>query len=120
MPRKSPQPDLGRAAVEFVNCLSHTGDYNSVPFRLRPWQESIVRQIFGTLREDGKRRYRKAFIALPRKQGKTEIAAAMLLYQLLGTGIRAQRIYSASGDREQAALIFHAAAEMIRNDSHLE
>src|SRR5262249_41776817 len=45
---------------------------------------------------------------------------AMLLYQLLGTGNRAQRIYSASGDREQAALIFHAAAEMIRNDPHLE
>jgi phage terminase large subunit-like protein len=120
MPRKPPKPDLGTEAVEFIDCLTHTGDYNGVKFALRPWQESMVRNLFGTLRPDGSRRYTRAFWALPRKQGKTELAAAILLYLLLGTGRRGQQLYSASGDRDQAALIFRAAAEMIRNDPELE
>jgi phage terminase large subunit-like protein len=117
---KSPSNDPGQQAVDFVNNLTHTGDFNGVPFALRPWQESIVRRLFGTMREDGKRRYRKAFLAFPRKQGKTELAAAMILFLLLGTGKRGQQLYSASGDRDQAALTYRAAAEMIRNDPELE
>ena len=124
--------DPGQQAIEFIDGkrdskgkliergLTHTGDFNGVPFDLRPWQESIVRRLFGTIRPDGKRQYRKAFLALPRKQGKTELAAAIILYLLLGTGRRGQQLYSASGDREQAALTYRAAAEMVRNDSELE
>lgn len=112
--------DPGQSAVDFLNNLTHTGDFNGVPFALRPWQESIVRTLFGTLRPDGRRQYRKAFLALPRKQGKTELAAAIILYLLLGTGRRGQQLYSASGDRDQAALTYRAAAEMIRNDPELE
>lgn len=119
-PRKILTPDPGSEAVGFINSLTHTGDYNGVPFALRPWQEAIVRRLFGTIRPDGLRQYRKAFLALPRKQGKTELAAATILYLLLGSGRKSQQLYSASGDRDQAALIFRAAAEMIRNDPELE
>ncbi len=111
--------DKGQAAVDFINCLTHTGDYNGVQFALRPWQEDFVRRLFGAIRPDGLRLYRKAFLALPRKQGKTELAAAILLYLLLGTGKRDQQLYSASGDRDQAALIHRAAASMIRNSPEL-
>jgi phage terminase large subunit-like protein len=106
-------------AVRFIGNLTHTGDFSGEPFKLRPWQEKPVRQIFGTIRPDGLRQYRRVFMALPRKQGKTELAAAMLLYLLLGQGKTGQSIYSASGDRAQAALIFRAAAQMIRNDKRL-
>jgi phage terminase large subunit-like protein len=105
-------------AVAFINKLRHTGDYAGVPFRLRPWQEDVVRRLF-TTREGGERQYRKMFLALPRKQGKTELAAAILLYLMLGTGKRQQMLYSASGDRKQAALIFHAAASMVHNSAAL-
>lgn len=103
-------------AVDFINSLLHTGDFVGAPFDLRPWQESIVRRIFD---ESGRARYRKVFIALPRKQGKTELTAAILLYLLFGTGKRGQRIFSASGDREQASLIFGAASSMIRQSRSL-
>ena len=109
----------GDRVVKFVNQLVHTGDYYGQPFRLRRWQEDILRKVVGTIRPDGQRQYRKAFIALGRKQGKTELAAALLLYLLLGTGKKSQKLYSASGDRAQAALIFHAAASMIRADPTL-
>ena len=109
----------GDRAVQFINNLTHTGDFGGEPFRLRPWQEKPTREIFGTIRPDGLRQYRRVFMALPRKQGKTELTAAYLLFLLMGTGKTSQTIYSASGDKAQASLIFRAAAQMIRNDSRL-
>ena len=110
----------GERAVRFFNNLTHTGDYSGEPFQLRPWQEQPIRKLFGTLRPDGTRQFRKTFWGLPRKQGKTELVAAGGLYLLLGQGRKEQRIYTASGDTEQAALIFRAAVDMIRNDAALE
>ena len=119
MSGKAKTPSPADRAVRFINLLTHTGDFNGEPFALRPWQINVIRSLFGTLRPDGLRQYRRAFLALPRKQGKTELAAAILLYLLLGTGRKGQQIYSASGDHKQAALIFRAAASMIRNDPKL-
>lgn len=116
---KRPAESFADRAVRFINKLTHTGDYNGEPFALREWQEKIVRKILGTLRPDGTRQYRRAFLALPRKQGKTELIAAIANCLLLATGRRGQHIYSASGDHKQAALIFRAAASMIRNDPTL-
>lgn len=104
------------AAVDFINALHHTGDFTGVPFALRPWQEKIVRAIFDP---SGKARVRKVFVALPRKQGKTELVAAIMLFLMFGTGKRSQRLYSASGDVEQAALVYGAAAEMVRQSAAL-
>ncbi len=103
-------------AVEFINSLHHTGDYWGKPFALRPWQERIVRQIFDWR---GKPKYEEVFLGIARKQGKTELAAAILLYLVFGTGRKGQRIYSAAGDHSQAALIYNAAANMIRQSQTL-
>lgn len=111
--------DQGERAVRFLNNLTHTGDFSGEPFDLRPWQADPIRRLFGTLRPDGTRRYRKTFWALPRKQGKTEVVAGGGLYLLMGQGRRNQRIYTGSGDKEQAGLIFAAACEMIGNDPEL-
>jgi phage terminase large subunit-like protein len=111
--------DLGERAVRFLNNLTHTGDYSGQPFDLREWQAEPIRRIFGTLRPDGTRQYRKCFMALPRKQGKTELVAGIGLYCLMGQGRANQRIYTASGDTEQASLIFNAACDMVRNDPDL-
>lgn len=110
--------NAGDRAVNFLNKLTHTGDYAGEPFRLRPWQEEPIRRLFGELRPDGTRAYRKTFWALPRKQGKTELVAGGGLYLLLGQGRRNQRVYTASGDVKQAALIFGAARDMIRDSPY--
>jgi phage terminase large subunit-like protein len=109
--------DPGERALQFIGRLTHTGDYSGKPFALRPWQAEPIRKLFGTLRPGTNlRQYRKTFWALPRKQGKTELVAAGSLYLLMGQGRPNQRIFTASGDTEQAALIFNAACEMIAND----
>ncbi|MBI5763649.1 MAG: terminase [Planctomycetes bacterium] len=55
----------------FEDCLTFTaGEWKGRPFVLQPWQASIVANLFGWKRPDGLRRYREAFIYVPRKCGK--------------------------------------------------
>lgn len=116
--------DAARAdrAVRFVNALTHTKDkWAGQRFALRPWQEAIVRRLFGTVRDDDptRRRYRTCYIEVPRKNGKSELAAAFALYGLIGDGLMGAEVYSAAADRDQASLVFNVAAQMVRNDGML-
>jgi phage terminase large subunit-like protein len=107
-------------ALRFINNLTHTkGEWAEQPFALRPWQEAILGPLFGTLGPDGRRRYRTCYVEIPRKNGKTELAAAVALYMLLGDGEQGAEVYSAAVDREQASLVFNVAAQMVRNDPEL-
>lgn len=108
-------------AVRLINQLTHTkGPFAGQTFSLRPWQEKrIIRPLFKT-RKDGKRQYRTCLLMLPRKNGKTELAAALAIYFLLFDGEIGAEVYSAAADKDQAALVFNVAAQMIRNDPELE
>lgn len=120
MPRKKRPTDKAELAVQFINNLTHTkGAFARQPFNLRPWQESIVRELFKTDPATGLRQYRTMLCMLPRKNGKSELAAAIALYMLLGDGEAGAEVYSAAADRDQAALVFNVAAQMVRNDPHL-
>lgn len=111
---------MSERVAQFVENLTHTeGPAAGHSFRLRPWQRDIVERIYGPRHADGRRIVRTAFITMPRKQGKTQLAAALALYHLLADGERGGQVYSAAADRGQAALIYNAAATMIRNDPEL-
>ena len=80
-------PSLADRAVAFINALKHTkGEWHGKPFILLPWQETIIRDVFGTVKENGFRQYNTAYIEIPKKQGKSELAAAVALYLLAGDG----------------------------------
>jgi phage terminase large subunit-like protein len=126
--RKAPRPHDGasgsppaaREPIAFIDSLTHTkGKFAGQPFNLRPWQRRIVKQLFRK-RPDGRRQYRTCLLMLPRKNGKTELAAAIALYGLLADGEAGAEVYSAAADRDQAGLVFGVAAQMIRNDAKLE
>ena len=109
----------GARAIGLVNQLTHTkGPFANKPFRLRPWQVRILRQLFKT-RPDGLRQYRTCLLMLPRKNGKTELAAALAIYFLLFDHEIGAEVYSAAADKDQASLVFAVAAQMIRNDPEL-
>ena len=115
----SRRPSQAPRALEVIGRLTHTkGPFAGQPFHLRPWQQRIVRRLF-TTRPDGLRQYRTCLLMLPRKNGKTELAAALAIYFLMFDGETGGQVYSAAADREQAALVFHAATAMIRNDPEL-
>jgi len=113
-------PDAALEPMAFINRLTHTkGRFAGERFNLRPWQRRIVRELFRK-RADGLRRYRTCLLMLPRKNGKTELAAAIALYGLLGDGESGAEVYSAAADRDQAAICFNVAAQMVRNDPELD
>jgi phage terminase large subunit-like protein len=107
-------------AVRLINQLTHTkGPFAQKTFDLRPWQvKDILRPLF-TTRRDGLRQFRTCLLMLPRKNGKTELAAALAVYFLLFDGEIGGEVYSAASDKDQAALVFNVAAQMIRNDPEL-
>ena len=106
--------------VRIIGNLQHTkGEYAGKPFVLEPWQEEFVRKLFGTVRDDGRRQYRTAYLEVARKNGKSELAAAIALYLLFFDREPGAEIYSAAGDRDQAAIVFDVALDMLRQSSSL-
>ena len=118
MARRDPVPS---EKVRLINLLSHTkGVHAGETFRLRRWQErDIIRPLFSTDPATGRRRYRTCLLMMPRKNGKTELAAALAIDGLLLDGEQGAEVYSAAADRDQAALCFNVAAQMIRADDEL-
>jgi len=103
-------------AISFIEQLKHTkGDWAGKRFILEPWQrEEIIIPLFGTLNPGGSRQYRTCYVEIPRKNGKSEIGAAIALYLLFADGEIGGEIYSAAGDKGQSSLVFNVAAQMVR------
>ena len=74
--------EKARRVIQFIECLKHTkGEFHGQPFKLLPWQEQIIRDVFGTVRDEDPsiRQYTTAYIEIPKKQGKSELGAAIAL-----------------------------------------
>lgn len=102
-------------ALTFISFLRHTkGQYAKQPFRMQPFQAFIIYCLFGWQMKDGTRRFRKAYVRMARKNGKSELAAAIALYMLLADGEPGPEVYSAATIRDQARKVFDPAAAMLR------
>lgn len=105
---------LADRAVTFIENLRHTkGKWAGKRFWLLPWQEQIIRDLFGILRPDNTRQFHMAYIEIPKKNGKSELAAAIALYLLFGDNEPAAEVYGAAADRSQASIVYEVAARMI-------
>jgi len=63
--------DKAERAVKFISLLNHTkGVWYGQPFELLPWQDKIIRDVFGTVKEDGYRQYNTAYVEVPKKMVK--------------------------------------------------
>ena len=108
-------------AVRFIETyLCHTkGQFAGHPFVLREWQRKHVREIFGRLNGDGSRQIRQVYWEIPKKNGKSEIAAAIALALLYTDREAGAEVYGAAADRDQASIVFNVAAAMVRASSKL-
>ena len=101
-------------AVRFIENLCHTkGKWDGKPFWLFPWQEQIIRDIFGIVDDQGHRQFRTAYIEIPKKNGKSELAAAIALYLLYADNEPSAEVYGAAADRQQASIVFDVARRMV-------
>lgn len=101
-------------AVTFIENLCHTkGKWAGTPFWLLPWQEQLIRDIFGIVKPDGNRQFRTAFVEICKKVGKSELAAAVALYLLYADNKPSAEVYGAAADRQQASIVFDVAKQMV-------
>ena len=102
-------------AVAFIESLCHTkGTWAGKPFELIDWQEQIIRDIFGTLKPNGYRQFNTAYVEIPKKMGKSELAAAIALLLTCGDDEERAEVYGCAADRNQASIVFNVAADMVR------
>ena len=116
--------DISKAnrVKRFIECLKHTkGEFHGKPFTLLPWQDKIISDVFGTVRDDNPtiRQYTTAYIEIPKKQGKSELGAAIALNMLVNDDEWKAEVYSCASDRQQAAIVFDVACDMVRQSPAL-
>ena len=101
-------------AVRFIENLKHTkGRWAGKRFWLLPWQEQIIRDVFGIVDAHGHRQFRTAYVEIPKKNGKSELAAAVALYLLYADNEPSAEVYGAAADRQQASIVFDVARQMV-------
>lgn len=108
-------------AVDFIEtfCTHVEGEWAGTPFLLADWQKILVRELFGWKRYDADspeectRQYRALWLEVPRKNGKSALAAALVLLVLVWDREPGAQLYSAAGDRDQASLVFNVVKQMV-------
>ncbi len=111
----------GQRVIKFIEriCTHVKGDLAGKPFILEPWQREYLQTLFGATGPDGLRQYRTSFVFLPRKNGKSNLIAAIGLYLLFVDNEPGAEIYVAAADREQANAIFEVQKQMVLNSKLL-
>ena len=111
-----------RRVIRFIEYLKHTkGEFHGKPFRLLPWQEKIIRDVFGTVRDEdpSMRQYNQVYIEIGKKNGKSELGAALALNMLINDDEWKAEVYSCASDRQQAAIVFDVAVDMVKQNPTL-
>jgi phage terminase large subunit-like protein len=102
-------------ATSFFGLLKHSkGEWAGKTFDLAPWQQFILWNLFGWKRADGLRRFRTAYVEVPRKNGKSTLSAGIGLYLLTVDGEPGAEVYSAATKRDQAKITWEEAVRMCR------
>ncbi|MFS8040851.1 terminase large subunit [Xanthobacter sp. AM33] len=111
----------GERAVKFLRALKHPkSPAKGQAFQINPWQERIVRRIYGPRHEDGTRIVKTVVLLLPRGNRKTSLSAALALLHTIGAErVPGGEVISAAADRKQARLGFAEATGIIRSDPRL-
>ena len=116
-------PHEARLVVDFFrHHLQHVkGDYAGAPLDLQDWAwNELVIPLFAWKRtETALRRYRRAYVEIPRKNGKSTIVAGLALYLLFMDDEAGAEVYIAAADRDQARVVYDVAKEMVTADSLL-
>lgn len=104
-----------RVRTFFRSFLRHSkGEFAGRPFDLIDWQwRDVVAPLFGWKRPDGTRRFRKAGIWVPKKNGKSTISSGLAIYLLLADGEPGSEVFCAAADRDQAAIVYNESANMV-------
>lgn len=113
--------DKAELRIKFIErvCTHVKGELAGQKFILEEWQKEFIRELYGTLNEDGTRQYRTAYVQIPRKNGKSNLSAALALAELFVGAEKGAEIYCCASSRDQAKIVFDVCRQMIKNSSIL-
>ena len=95
--------------------------YPPLGYRLLGWQRKVLRDLYGTVsQEEGKRRFRSGYISVGKKNGKSFLIGGLPLYHLLMENERNPEAYGAAAAKDQAGLVFKAAAQLVAANPALQ
>ena len=111
----------GGRVVKFIEnfCVHGEGDFYGAPFKLDLWQKQLIYNLY-ELNEDRSRKYREALVGVPKGNGKSQLAAAIGLYELLGAGTVSPLVTVAAASFEQADLVFGTMRTMCEQSPYLK
>ncbi len=99
----------------FIERLPHVkGPLAGQMIVLEPWQVFILSTVFGWVKSDGKRRFRRSYIEVPRGNAKSTLSSAVGLYMLAADREGGAEVYSLATTRDQARIVFGDAQTMAR------
>lgn len=102
----------------FIERLPHVkGPLAGEPIKLEPWQAFILTTVFGWVKPDGKRRFRRSYIEVPRGNAKSTLSSAVALYMLAADREGGAEVYSLATTRDQARIVFGDAQTMARKSA---
>lgn len=115
--------DRAYSAVRFIELLPHIkGEFarRNETLILQPWQVWILCNLFGFIRRaDGLRRYRRGYVAVSRKNGKSTYASAIGLYMLCADDEAGPEVYALATTKDQAGIVYKDALAMVRKSQPL-
>lgn len=107
-------PEAGQDVLDFFALLKHSkGEWANTEFKLEPWQQFILWNLFGWKRRDGTRRFRSAYVEVARKNGKSTLCSGISLYMLVADGEQGAEVFCVATKKDQAKLVF-AESERMR------
>jgi phage terminase large subunit-like protein len=115
-------PRIANRVIRFIESnLKHSkGEFAGRSFKLEPWQKWFVGHLFGWVEvKTGFRRFRKAFVYVPRKNGKTFVTAALGLVLFISDNEPGAEVYCCAAETSQAALVYNEAAAMVNQNPQL-
>ncbi|GAC1405513.1 MAG: terminase large subunit [Burkholderiaceae bacterium] len=102
----------------FIERLPHVkGPLAGTAITLEPWQVFILSTVYGWVKPDSTRRFRRAYIEVPRGNAKSTLSSAVALYMLAADGEGGAEVYSLATTRDQARIVFGDAQTMARKSS---
>jgi phage terminase large subunit-like protein len=112
--------DAADHVCDFVEAfLKHsTGRWAAKPFVLEPWQRDFLSRLYGWMRPDGTRRFREAYLEVPKKNGKSTLFAAIALYGIFEEP--GAEVYLGAMTRKQARIIFNECGRMVASSPALK
>lgn len=113
MPTASPATQGQHVAAFAREYCRHTkGRWAGQPVTFEDWQQAFLDEAF-RLDDDGRRVYRNVLLGLPRKNGKSTLAAALALYMAGADGEAGAEVIIAAGSRDQAGIVFDQARAFV-------